>query len=449
MFSSFSSRGHRAVMVWLISGLLVGSAFAAEFAYKGTYPTGSQLYTLSMVAADFNGDGIMDLAAANEDTDTIGVLMGLGGGTFAPVVTYPVGFSPTSIAASDVNLDGKIDLVVSVPNDLSAIDVLLGNGDGTFQGAVGYGGDHNVGLMVCADFNNDGAPDVVAMGNGEAWVFLNDGNGSFGSPTSYFANSFAGTLAAGDFNGDGNLDIAIANYGNGKGLDVSVLLGTGDGSFQGPTNFPTRLGPDSIAVGDFNKDGKLDIVTGQQSSLGGVAVLLGNGDGSFQNPKGYAPGVPFVYVAVADFNQDGTADIAGTGLTSVLLGRGDGTFVNPSSYTDTFIAFGLIAADLTNDGYPDLVIVNGASIVLNISHDPIAFFAPKQLTFGGTKLGNISSPQHVTLTNSGYNPLAISSIASAETSWKRTTVRRALPSAIAAPSRWPSVREVWASATAN
>ncbi|HUB82796.1 MAG TPA: FG-GAP-like repeat-containing protein [Bryobacteraceae bacterium] len=192
-----------------------------------------------------------------------------------------------------------------------------------------------------------------------------------------FAEAFEGLVsygtasysqaAIGDFNGDGLPDIA-AVYANSAGAGyASVFLGTGKGAYSGPVDYQTGTGANSIAVGDFNGDGKPDLVLGQS---GGAAVLLGNGDGTFKLPgAGQLLTSPTARsLVVADFNQDGNADIAAiTGNSSpqttvtVWYGNGDGTFQQPVNYTSASAnAKALVVADVNSLGFPDIVIANGS-----------------------------------------------------------------------------------------
>ncbi len=150
-------------------------------------------------------------------------------------------------------------------------------------------------------------------------------------------------MAIGDFNGDGKNDLAVANH---DASNVSILLGTGTGSFGAPTNFPVGLTPFSVAIGDFNGDGKSDLVTANGSSAN-VSILLGSGTGSFGAATNFGVGAgtqPFA-VAVGDFNNDGQSDLAVTDLNfanvAILLGSGTGSFGAATNFAVGSISGGL------------------------------------------------------------------------------------------------------------
>jgi len=181
---------------------------------------------------------------------------------------------------------------------------------------------------------------------------------AFGSTNS----SVAGVpvfVATGDFNGDGKLDVISAN---GAANSISVLIGNGDGTFGGHKEF-TVLDPVGLTTGDFNGDGKLDIAAATSS---GVSVLLGNGDGTFGKHQDFTAGHGLHAVAVGDFNLDGKLDLAVTngtdGTVSILLGNGDGTFQKHADYSAGANPVAVAVADLNADGAPDLAVVNGSSV---------------------------------------------------------------------------------------
>jgi uncharacterized repeat protein (TIGR01451 family) len=202
------------------------------------------------------------------------------------------------------------------------------------------------------------------------------GGVEFSKPSSYAVGIGPISVAVGDFNGDGKLDLAVANAGS---KNVSVLLGNGDGTFQTAANFDAGLTPGSIAVGDFNGDGKLDLALFQgadnaNSVAGSVAVLLGKGDGTFQPPKVSTLTVSASQMAAGDFNSDKKADLvvsnvdASTGSVTleIMFSNGDGTFQSAKTVPSQAQSGNFLVADFNNDGKPDLAIAvpGGAQILL-------------------------------------------------------------------------------------
>ena len=350
------------------------------FAAEVDYSVGSNSFPMSITSADFNNDGLPDLATANENNGTFSILLGKGDGTFAPSVNYP--FIPgtttsiQSIVAVDFNGDRKIDLAV-VDRFNSNISVLFGNGDGTFQPPVGYPVGFNPLAAAAADLNHDGAPDLlVANSNdGTISVLLNKGDGTFQNHVDYGAPG-ANFLSLGDFNRDGLLDVVATNPGYPTGA-VTVLLGNPDGTFAKTSSYSTTSAPyqaGGIAAVSLSGNGKLDLITsnsGISTSTGfpgQVSVLMGNGDGSFQPPNSFPGGGG--QMAIADFNGDGKPDMALPGpenenflgnLVAVFLGNGDGTFQSASNYTTSTGPLAVATGDFNGDGRPDLVVLGYGS----------------------------------------------------------------------------------------
>lgn len=172
----------------------------------------------------------------------------------------------------------------------------------------------------------------------------------------YPAGSESFMMAQGDFNGDGKMDLVVANWASNN---VSLFLSNGDGTFQAAQNLGVSDEPFSIAVGDFNGDGKLDLAVGYESAVG-VSILLGNGDGTFQDPISTAAGYVNYSLVAGDFNKDGKLDLAvgayDQEVAYVLLGNGDGTFQPAVSYDlGGATPLHIYAADLNGDGNLDLV----------------------------------------------------------------------------------------------
>jgi hypothetical protein len=337
----------------------------------------------SVAVGDFNGDGIPDLAVADNGIDpngTVSVLLGNGDGTFQTAVSYAAGTEPRSVVVGDFNGDGIPDLAVVDAGDPqgngAGVSVLLGNGDGTFQAPLNFSAGNLPLSVAVGDFNGDGIQDLAVANGGFSGttvsVLLGNGDGTFQTAVSYAAGVGPASVAVGDFNRDGILDLAVAND---EGNDVSVLLGNGDGTFQPAVNYAAGHSPTSVAVADLTGNGILDLVVADYgTNSGAVSVLLGNGDGSFQPAVNYAAGVGPASVAVGDFNRDGIPDLAVANSegndVSVLLGNGDGSFqTSPVGYIAGSVPFSVAIGDFNGDGSPDLAVANydsnDVSILLN------------------------------------------------------------------------------------
>ena len=284
-----------------------------------------------VAVGDFNGDGKLDLATTSTDADNVTVLLGDGTGGFSQATGSPftVGSVPGSVVVADFNDDGIQDLATANTGS-NNITVLLGNGTGGFSPSTGSpfaAGSGPVGIAT-ADFNGDGIPDLVSANNGDndITVLLGNGSGGFsaasGSP--FAAGSGPLFIVAADFNGDGKPDIAV---GNRSGNTVTVLLGNGSGSFTAATGSPFAVGnqPYGLKAGDFNGDGIPDLAVANEND-NTITLLLGNGTGGFSAAGGspFAAGSTPTSLAVADFNGDGIEDVAipdinGNNVT-VLLG---------------------------------------------------------------------------------------------------------------------------------
>lgn len=369
---------------------------SSVFAAAQTYPAGFGGASQSVVA-DFNGDGIPDIAVVNPCNSSgcgsgyasVAILIGNGDGSFQAPVIYATGsYEPMSLAAGDFNGDGTVDLVVvsqcASTCGAGQVTMLMGNGDGTFQSPVSYPAGTGSGYFVAtADFNGDGNLDIAvaeqAGANGVIVILLGNGDGTFQAPVSYSTGATAiASLAVGDFNEDGAPDLAVAN---GAADSVSILLGNGDGTFRAAAVYASGGAfANSVAVGDFSGDGVPDLAVANGcasyntavgcSGSGSVAVLLGNGDGTFQPPVPYGSGGNSAnFVVVADFNGDGIADLAisnlgpsaggGAGVVSLLLGNGDGTFQAAAVFGSGGSPAASVSAGYFNGGgQPGLAVVN-------------------------------------------------------------------------------------------
>jgi hypothetical protein len=329
-------------------------------------------------SGDLNGDGVPDIVVANSNQLSVSVLINNGNGTFVRQTDLYTGqVGPVAIA--DVNRDGKGDLIEANWNQNvpPTVRVSLGNGDGTFRAPVFYENGFFSGDLIVADVDKDGNLDIVSSG-GTISILFGNGDGTFRTHMDFFTGSDTNgsSLAIGDFNGDGVSDVAVGTGNYSTTNSVIVLLGKGNRSFEQHLDYGVGLGANSIVIGDFNADGKDDIVASNSGSdlpyQGGrnFTVLLNNGDGTFPTYRFFATGQVPSDVTIGDFNGDGKPDLAvangnpfsqfffATDTVSVLLNNGDGTFQNHIEYPTGRFPFGVVAGDFDGDGNEDLVTAN-------------------------------------------------------------------------------------------
>jgi hypothetical protein len=381
------------------------------------YTTG--VNPLGLIAADFNGDGNLDLAVLDSCGTSCGfvsVLLGKGDGTFQAKTDYAVGQLPGAIVAEDLNGDGKLDLAVT--NTSNSISILLGKGDGTFQPAVDYPSADAPAFLAVANFDGDGIPDLVVTHNGAPWpltMLKGNGDGTFQPeqqiPLGPSFNVATAPIQALDVNGDGKQDLILSDVGEGGAL---ILLGNADGTFQTPLNYTTGRYPFAFVAEDVNGDGNVDLeIADQESNY--ITVLLGNGDGTFspRSDVSLSPSIPSPFypvgATIADFNLDGIPDVAivqTSGVLSVLLGKGKGAFEAPLSTGANVVTSGSVGvADFNGDGRPDLAIGNGKGAAVMLGNGDGTFGAP--LAAVNTGVGGIDALTVGDFNNDGKQDLVV------------------------------------------
>ncbi len=320
-----------------------------------------------ITCADLDGDGDVDLAVVTEAPDKVSLYFNQGSASFLSPINVFVGggTSPSDVAAADIDLDGDMDLLVTL-KDSNTVRTLINGGTGNFVagGSTATGGLEPRAIAV-TDLNGDGQIDAVTSNRDSNTVSVLINNGGSFTASVFAAGAEPRFLGLGDITGDGVADIVVAAHDD---RTVNVLAGTGTGAFGPPSStfVGGNLRPEGIAIADLDNDGDADVLASTSGNgLNFVSAFLNVG-GQLSAPiHSAAGGVEPGEIVAADFDGDGQIDAAMANKTSnsvsVLPGLGGGVFGAALVLAGGIEPEGLTAADLDGNGSTDLVSSNKLS----------------------------------------------------------------------------------------
>jgi hypothetical protein len=345
-----------------------------------------------VAVGDLNGDAKPDMVAPSSQLSQTDFQVLLNGGkrTFLGRRDFDVTGDATGFAVADFDHDGNQDIIVSVyQSNNDNLKLIRGNNDGTMKDPVlvqAFGNNMPTNV-IAADFNADGWMDAAASifspGNSMR-VFMNNGQGGFLPSVVYPAGGNPGSLAAGDLDGDGHLDVVVVNSAITDNT-ISVFIGVGNGTFLPDYKLPTLMAPSDVVIADFDKDGDRDVLV-THGVAKAVLLFVNDGQGGLA-PVTFSLGVVQGTPSVADLNGDGWLDVAlTTGVASVLFNDGSGGFTLQQGTTTA--SGGLGTADFDHDGDIDMVATDFygslASVLLN---DGTGHFTPDAVVPAGYQTG--------------------------------------------------------------
>ena len=406
-------------------GVLLGQT-DGTFRLQGVFESGTANGSPNGVALlDANGDGKLDVAVSNKLSFDVSVLLGDGTGNFGAPRAFVTDQEPLTVAARDLNGDGIPDLVaLNRDNTMADAVVLLGQGDGTFIGVEDVIVDPTPNSVIAGDTDNDGLADLIVsrslsvcsneaakscstnsdcggsntcQPNGRLLVRRSLPNGGFAAPLALQFPGDAFAIGSGDFNADGRLDIVALNKST---SNVSMFLGQKNG-FSSIKHYAV-VGGVALAVGDWDRNGRADLAVASQGdgSSGAINILLSKVDGSLQAPASILLSVNPLAIDWGDFNKDGKLDLAvlsNPSKVTIALGNGDGIFQPPTDVSASIGGDGartLAVADFDGDGFDDIAVLLAApdnKVVVLYGSGGLNFTAGSPLTFLGNNVWDLAA----------------------------------------------------------
>lgn len=345
-----------------------------------------------VVAGDFNGDGLTDLAIVNTGDNTVSILISKGDGTFKPQVTYATGHAPGAIITGDFNGDGNLDLAILNVTD-KTVSVLRGTGTGTFLAQTTYATGTNPIALATGDLDEDGIADLVVLNHNDKTVsiLLGNGDATFKSQVTYATGNDPRSIAVGDTNLDGHVDVLVANFADNT---LSMLFGAGDGTLVASTPMPTGHGPIAVALVDLDDAGYASLVF--LNSTDNTMTILSRQFGSTTYvTTTYSTGVGPLAMIFEDYNEDRTFDpvvLSSDGTLDIYPSSGnfDGIYgPTPFIYSAPIGATSLIFGDFNGDGLADIAVAAGTTTPPALLLQQFTIFDYYQLT--GISLPGLSS----------------------------------------------------------
>ena len=367
--------------------IIINTSIAQDLNFSSDSSITTGYSVKSLVSADFNNDNALDIAITiNNDAiqNPLAIFMNDGSGIISTSADslYANANYPAGVAAADFNNDNNIDLAYTIPND-SSFAILMGNGDGTFSTAVSYKVSTEIWILAVSDFNNDNNSDiVVASRYGFMFVSNGNGDGSFNVPVEYNSGGTSTDIEADDLNGDGFNDIIV---GVGNTASLSVFLNDGNSGFPVRSSYYTYRTPGVVETCYFNSDTIPDIIVGSGSwNYDNLMLMSGDTSGSFTLADTISPCSNISDISVGDYNADGYID--------VLVGDNNGLYIVRGSSSGYFAGFDTIAyeagnyrarcvksGDINSDGKADLIIARDNKISIYYGLESSANSMPKKI----------------------------------------------------------------------